>query len=82
MFTMPCSLPAPPYMLDPAATLVTLPSTEISPAPSVFLTLPELPTIRAHVRWADEAELGLFFESPIPIQIIAGWLGGRLRVSA
>lgn len=54
----------------------------VPPAPSVMLTLPELPAIRAHVRWAEEAELGLFFESPIPIQIIAGWLSERLRVSA
>jgi len=54
----------------------------ITPAPSVMLTLPELPTIRAHVRWAAEDELGLYFESPIPIQIIAGWLNERLRVSS
>ena len=33
VFLMPCSLPPAQYINDPAATFVTLPSTEISPVP-------------------------------------------------
>lgn len=54
----------------------------IKPGPSVLLTLPGLPTIRAHVRWAQDDELGLFFDCPLPIQIIASWLSERVRVSS
>jgi len=40
-----------------------------------------MPTIRAHVRWVDEEEIGLSFATPIPIQIIAGWLSEDLHLS-
>lgn len=47
--------------------------------PSITLDLPGLPPLKAYSRWACENELGLVFDSPIPIQIIAEWLDGRLR---
>lgn len=50
---------------------------QIAPGPSVQLTLPGMPPIRAHVRWTEEEELGLSFETPIPIGLIAGWLNER-----
>lgn len=49
--------------------------------PSVMVTLPDLPTIKAFVRWKDELELGLVFESPLPMQLIAQWMSERVRVS-
>jgi hypothetical protein len=49
--------------------------------PSVMLTLPDLPTIKAFVRWEDETELGLAFEAPLPIQLIAEWMSERVNVS-
>lgn len=52
----------------------------ISTGPHVQLTLPGMPAIRAHVRWAEEDEVGLSFETPVPIGVIAGWLSDRLRV--
>lgn len=54
----------------------------VSLGPSVMLTLPDIPTVKAYVRWVDECELGLIFESPIPIQIIAEWLDERITVRA
>ena len=42
-----------------------------------ILVLRNLPGLRGYVRWTDGLEAGLVFESPIPIQIIAGWLGER-----
>jgi hypothetical protein len=41
-----------------------------------------MPTLKAHVRWAEDDEMGLFFESPIPIQIIAGWLDEGVPLSS
>jgi len=49
--------------------------------PSVMLSVPNLPTMRAFVRWADETELGLVFDAPLPIQLIAEWVNDRVRVS-
>ncbi len=50
--------------------------------PSVMVTLPDLPTIKAFVRWQDERqELGLAFEAPLPIQLIAEWMNERMNVS-
>jgi len=54
----------------------------IAPGPSAFLTLPGMPTIKAHVRWVQEDEMGLSFEAPIPIQIIAGWLNDGVHLSS
>ena len=49
--------------------------------PSVMVTLPDLPTVKAFVRWTDETDLGLVFESPLPIQLIAEWMNQRVNVS-
>lgn len=49
--------------------------------PSVMITLPDLPTIKAFVRWSEETELGLVFEVPLPIQLIAEWMSERVNVS-
>lgn len=50
--------------------------------PSVMLTVPDVPTIKTYVRWVAGPELGLAFESPLSIQVIAGWLEQRVAVSA
>lgn len=42
----------------------------------------DLPSINAFVRWTDGDEAGLYFETPIPMQIIAQWIEGRVRVIA
>ena len=49
---------------------------------SIVLTLPDLPPMKAFVRWTDGEYAGLSFATPLPIQIIAGWLDERIRVSA
>lgn len=49
--------------------------------PSVMLTIPDLPAMRTYVRWKDETDLGLLFETPLPIQLIAEWLSERVHVS-
>lgn len=50
--------------------------------PAVILTIPDLPPMNAFVRWTDDEHVGLSFATPLPIQIIAGWLDDRVRVSA
>ena len=47
-----------------------------------IVRLPDLPELSAHVRWSECSQAGLVFETPIPMQVIAEWLDGRLRVSA
>jgi hypothetical protein len=37
------------------------------------LTLPNLPKLRAFVRWTQDLEIGLVFEAPIAIHTLAGW---------
>lgn len=49
---------------------------------SVILALPDMPTIKAYIRWVAEREAGLVFESPVPIQLIATWLYERVNVSS
>ncbi len=44
---------------------------------AAILVLRNLPGLRTYVRWTDGHHCGLVFESPIPIQIIAGWLSER-----
>lgn len=41
---------------------------------AAFVTLPDLPELRSYVRWTDERECGLMFETPIPMQVIANWI--------
>ncbi len=46
------------------------------------IRFPDLPELRAYVRWSDGPESGLVFETPIPMHDIAHWVEGRLRVTA
>jgi hypothetical protein len=48
---------------------------------SVTLNLPHLPAIKCYVRWVTNSEIGLSFETPLPIQIIADWIDERVSVS-
>jgi hypothetical protein len=41
----------------------------------------DLPSLPGFVRWADGDHAGLAFEAPIPMQIIAHWIEGRVRLS-
>lgn len=47
-----------------------------------ILHLAGLPPITAYVRWtmSESREAGIAFATPIPIQIIAQWVDGRMRV--
>ena len=47
-----------------------------------IIRLPDLPELKAHVRWTECSESGLVFETPIPMQVISEWIDGRIRVSA
>lgn len=49
---------------------------------TAIIDLPDLPSIRAFVRWSDDCDSGLLFATPIPTQVIGQWVDGRLRVSA
>ena len=49
--------------------------------PSVTLNLPHLPAIKCYVRWVAKSEIGLSFETPLPIQIIAAWVDDRVTIS-
>jgi hypothetical protein len=49
--------------------------------PAVMISLPDLPSVRAFVRWQDGRELGLSFEPPFPIEILTRCLDGQLNVS-
>ena len=53
-----------------------------SASAAAVVIFPDLPPIRAYVRWSEEGETGLIFETPIPMQILANWIDGRLRVTA
>ena len=54
---------------------------QLSPGTRTIVEFSELPSIRAYVRWSDGDEVGLAFETPIPMQIIAHWLEGRSRLA-
>ena len=43
--------------------------------------LPDLPELKAYVRWTDRDEAGLLFEAPLPMQVIAEWVDGRMRTA-
>ena len=49
---------------------------------AAVVTFPDLPPIRAYVRWSEECETGLIFETPISMEVMANWIDGRLRVTA
>jgi hypothetical protein len=52
----------------------------LRPGDRAIVTLNELPSLEAFVRWSEGDEAGLVFETPIPMQIIAQWIDGRLPV--
>ena len=47
-----------------------------------IISFADLPSLKAFVRWSDGEESGLVFETPIPMQIIAHWIEGRVGLSA
>jgi hypothetical protein len=53
----------------------------VAPGARAVVDFPGLPSVNAFVRWNDGQESGLVFETPIPIQIIAQWIGGRIRLA-
>ena len=54
----------------------------LKPDSPAVIDLPDLPPIRAFVRWNDGCESGMVFATPIPMQVIGHWIDRRLRVSA
>jgi hypothetical protein len=61
------------------ARVTTSRQLEVGAAASI--RLPDLPELRASVRWTESSNSGLVFETPIPMEIIGQWIDGRLRVS-
>lgn len=47
----------------------------------MMVRLPDLPELKAYVRWTERFESGLIFETPIPMQVIAQWVQGRIRLT-
>jgi hypothetical protein len=43
-----------------------------------MVELQGLPAIKGYIRWSDGEESGVAFETMIPMQIIAGWINGRV----
>jgi hypothetical protein len=54
----------------------------LKPDRAAVVDIPDLPSIRAYVRWSDGQDSGLEFATPIPMQVIGHWIDQRLRVSA
>jgi len=54
----------------------------LKPGDRAIVTLSDLPSLEAYVRWSESDEAGLVFETPIPMQIIAGWIDGRIPVTS
>lgn len=48
---------------------------------AAVLNLPDLPSLKAYVRWTDGFDSGLTFQTPIPMQVLADWISGRMKVS-
>jgi len=57
-------------------------NSELKPGDRAIVTLSDLPSLESYVRWSDGNEAGLAFETPIPMQIIAHWIDGRISLSA
>ena len=53
----------------------------VEPGSAVMVTLPELPSVKAYVRWADGQYVGLAVETPLPMQVIAACLDRCVNVS-
>jgi PilZ domain len=50
---------------------------EVGAAASI--RFPDLPELRTSVRWTENSDSGLVFETPIPMEVIGHWIDGRLR---
>lgn len=57
-------------------------TSSLNPGDRAIVTLDDLPSLESYVRWSHGDEAGLIFEAPIPMQIIAEWIDGRLPMSA
>jgi hypothetical protein len=55
--------------------------TQLAAGNRTIVEFSDLPSISAYVRWSDGDEVGLAFETPIPMQIIAHWIEGRARLA-
>lgn len=55
---------------------------ELAAGDRTIVELADLPSIAAYVRWTEGSEVGLAFETPVPMQILALWVDGRSRVIA
>ena len=53
----------------------------LEPGDRAILSLSDLPFLEAYVRWSDGDEVGLIFETPIPMQIMAQWIDGRIPIT-
>lgn len=49
---------------------------------SAILELPGLPPVSAYIRWSDDKDLGLSFSLPMPIEVIATWMGSSASLSS
>lgn len=49
---------------------------------TALIRFPDMPELRAFVRWTEESDSGLAFETPIPMSVIASWIDSRMRVIA
>lgn len=54
----------------------------LAPGDRAIITLADLPSLDAYVRWTSGDEAGLVFETPIPMQVIAHWIEGRVRLAS
>ena len=54
----------------------------LEPGDRAILSLSDLPLLEAYVRWSEGDEAGLVFETPIPMQIIAHWVDGRIPITS
>lgn len=52
------------------------------PGDRAIVTLTDLPALDAYVRWTSGDEAGVVFETPIPMQVIAHWIEGRVRLAS
>lgn len=56
--------------------------TTLVPGDRATAAIDGLPPTAAYVRWVEGEECGLAFETPIPLQVIASWVGSRVRLTA
>jgi len=52
----------------------------VSQAGPAILILPGLDPVNGQVRWQDGQRVGIFFNSPLPLQRLAAWLSDHLEL--